>query len=250
MSQIIAITNQKGGVGKTTTAANLAAGMIRRGFRVLSIDMDAQGNLSYSSGLQLPGPSVFGVLSGEIKARDAIRRSANGDFIASSPALAGMGAILTDTGKEYRLKESLEDVAGEYDYILLDTPPALGIVTINALTACNSVIIPAQADIFSLAGIEQLANTIDPVKRYCNPNLVIMGILLTRFNPRSTLSKALTEVIENTAIKLETKVFKSRIREAVAVREAQLAQQSLFDYAPTAKVTQDYAELVSEIIGG
>ena len=132
----------------------------------------------------------------------------------------------------------------------MDTPPALGILTVNALTACDSVIIPAQADIYSLQGIEQLAETMKPVKKYCNPALRIEGILLTRYSPRSVLSREVAELAEQLAVKLNTKLFKATIREAIAVKEAQISQQSLYSYAPKAKVTEDYTALIDELISG
>ena len=245
----IAIINQKGGVGKSTTAAQLASGLFLKGYRTLSIDLDAQGNLTYTAGAKTNGATALGVLTGEVKTEDAIQHTQTGDIIPANKALAGADAFIADTGKEYRLKEALESVSGNYDYCIIDTPPALGILTINALTACDSVIIPAQADIYSLQGIEQLAETIKPVKKYCNPALAIEGILLTRYSPRSVLSRDIAELAGQLAEKLGTKLFTATIREAVAVKEAQINQQSLFTYAPKAKVTDDYRAFVDEIIG-
>ena len=147
-----------------------------------------------------------------------------------------------------RLDELIVKLRRRYDYIIVDTPPALGILTVNALTACDSVIIPAQADIYSLQGIEQLAETMKPVKKYCNPALRIEGILLTRYSPRSVLSREVAELAEQLAAKLNTKLFKATIREAIAVKEAQISQQSLYSYAPKAKVTEDYTALIDELI--
>lgn len=249
MSRTLAIINQKGGVGKSTTAEALAAGLTLKGYSVLSIDLDAQGNMSYTAGAKTDGATALGVLTGEIPARDAIQHTESGDIIPASKALAGADAFITDTGKEYRLREALEPIRGEYDFIIVDTPPALGILTINALTACDSVIIPAQADIYSLQGIEQLAETIKPVKKYTNPDLTIEGILLTRYSSRSVLSREVAELAEQLAAKLGTKLFKTTIREAIAVKEAQISQRSLYSYAPKAKVTEDYSRFTAEIIG-
>lgn len=249
MSRTLAIINQKGGVGKSTTALMLAAGLTLKGYSVLAIDLDAQSNLTYTTGAKTDGATALGVLTGEIKAGDAVQHTESGDIIPASKALAGADAFITDTGKEYRLKEALEPVAGQYDFIIVDTPPALGILTINALTACNSVIIPAQADIYSLQGIEQLAETMKPVKKYCNPDLTIEGILLTRYSSRSVLSREVAELAEQLAAKLGTKLFKSTIREAIAVKESQISQRSLYSYAPKAKVTEDYNRFIAEIIG-
>ncbi len=248
MSKVYTITNQKGGAGKTTTALALAAGLSLKGYSVLSIDLDAQSNMTYTAGVRTDEATALGVLTREVETTAAIQHAESGDFIAASKALAGADAFITDTGKEYRLKEALEPIQEEYDFIIIDTPPALGILTINALTACDSVIIPAQADIYSLQGIEQLAETIKPVKKYTNPALTIEGILLTRYSPRSVLSREVAELAEQIAGRMGTKLFKTTIREAVAVKEAQISQRSLYSYAPKAKVTEDYSRFIAEIL--
>lgn len=249
MSKVYAIVNQKGGVGKSTTAEALAAGLTLKGYRTLSIDLDAQANMSYTAGAKTDGATSLGVLTGEVDIAAAIQHTESGDIIAASKALAGADAFISDTGKEYRLREALEGLRGAYDYIVIDTPPALGILTVNALTACDSVIIPAQADIYSLQGIEQLAETLKPVKKYCNRALTVDGILLTRYSPRSVLSREVAELAGQLAGKLGTRLFKTTIREAVAVKEAQISQQSLYSYAPKAKVTEDYSRFIAELIG-
>lgn len=254
MGRVFAIINQKGGVGKSTTAEALTAGLILKGYKTLAVDLDAQTNLSYTFGASTEGATALGVLTDQVKAMDAIQHTQSGDIIAANKALAGADAFISDTGKEYRLKEALEyghpeSVKESYDFIILDTPPALGILTINALTACDSVIIPAQADIYSLQGISQLAETMEPVRKYCNPALAIEGILLTRYNARSILSREIAELAEQLADKLKTRLFKTSIREAIAVKEAQISQQSLYSYAPNAKVTGDYAAFIDELLG-
>ena len=249
MARIISIINQKGGVGKSTTAEALLAGLTLKGYKTLAVDLDAQGNLTYATGANSQGATSLGVLTREVDAGDAIQHTPSGDIIPSNKALAGADAFITDTGKEYRLREALESVASEYDYIIIDTPPALSILTITALTASNSVIIPAQADIYSLQGIEQLAETIQPVKRYCNPTLSIEGILLTRYSKRSILGQEVAGLARQIAQRLNTKVFDTTIREAIAIKEAQISQQSLFSYAPKAPVTDDYRAFIEEVIG-
>ncbi len=248
--KIIAIINQKGGVGKSTTAFTLASGLKNKGYKTLCIDMDAQGNLSYTANANDDLLTIYDLLAEDANINQAIQHTKNFDLIASSKALSGADGFITDIGKEYKLKEILESVKNNYDYIIIDTPPALGILTVNALTACDSVIIPAQADIYSLQGIEQLSKTIQPIKKYCNDKLKIDGILLTRYSPRAILSREVAEIANDLAQNLNTKVFKSTIREAIAVKESQINKQSLFDYAPNSNVTNDYLNFINELLKG
>lgn len=249
MSKALAIINQKGGVGKSTTALAIGAGLSLKGYSVLFIDLDAQGNLSYTLGADTQGYNAMGVLERPETAKEEIQHTPQGDIIASSPKLAGADKLLEETGKEYRLKEALDSLQGAYDYIIVDTPPALGILTINALTACTGAIIPAQADIYSLQGIAQLNSTIETVKKYCNPSLSIMGIVLTRFNGRSIIRREVAEMLERTAEQLHTKLYSSKIRECTALVEAQATKQNIYSYAPRSNATADYKALVAEILG-
>lgn len=248
MKECIAVINQKGGVGKSTTTNALGAGLFREGLKVLYIDLDAQGNLSYTMGATGKALTSLEVLTGTATAKEAIVQTPQGDLIPASPALAGADALLKDTGKEYRLKEAIEPVLGEYDYIVLDTPPALGVLTINALTACTSVIIPAQADIYSLQGIGQLNQTIQTVKKYCNSGLTVKGILITRYYPRTILTKDMTQLLEDTARELNTKVFNAKIRECIALKEAQASQQDIFTYSPKSNAVLDYSLFLMEVL--
>lgn len=243
-----AIINQKGGVGKSTTALAIGAGLKIKGCSVLYIDLDAQGNLSYTLGATTQGYNAMGVLQRPETAAQEVQHLPQGDIIASSPALAGADTILAETGKEFRLKEALENLSTNYDYCIIDTPPALGILTINALTACNGVIIPAQADIYSLQGISQLGNTLQTVKKYCNSSLAVLGIVLTRYNTRSIISKEVTELIEKVAEELGTKLYKTKIKECTALKEAQAVKQDIFNYAPKSNAAADYKALVNEIL--
>ena len=194
--------------------------------------------------------TAFDVLTGNFQAEESIQSTKLGDLIAGHKGLSGMEALLTQVGREYRLKNELSSLMemGKYDFIIIDTPPSLGILTVNALTACTSAIVPANADFFSMYGISQLGETLASVKKYTNPQLKTAGILLTRYTARTLLSRDMTANIEKLAELLGTKVFASKIRESVTVREAQLAQKSIFDYAPKSKVTQDYEEFINEII--
>lgn len=248
MKEIIAVSNQKGGVGKSTTANALGAYLFHKGFKVLYVDMDAQGNLSYSMGASNKAISSLEVLTGTATAKEAIIETPQGDLIPASPALASADALLKDTGREYKLREALEPILGAYDYIIIDTPPAIGTLTINALTACNSVIVPAQADIYSLQGIGQLVQTIQTVKKYCNKGITIKGLLITRYNARAVLTKDMTELLEDTAKQLHTRLYETRIRECIALKESQASQKDIFTYSPKSNATEDYSAFVEEVL--
>jgi len=248
MKEIIAIINQKGGVGKSTTAQAIGQGLNLKGFKVLFIDLDAQGNLSYSLGATPGSKGALELLTRTAYIKDIIHNTEEGDIIPTSPGLSGADLILTEVGKEYRLKEAIEEVKDLYDYIIIDTPPALGILTINALTACTGAIIPAQADIYSLQGIAQLSNTVNTIKLYCNKTLIIKGIFLTRYSKRAILSRDVAEMIELTAKQLGTKLYKTTIRECIAIKEAQARKVSIYKYAPKSNASLDYESLIKEII--
>lgn len=246
---IITITNQKGGVAKSTTSQNLGAGLANRGYKVLLIDLDAQANLTLSCGEKEPAKTVYSILKDKTLTADAITPiKENLSLIPASLALSTADLELNGVGKEYKLAEALESVKNDYDYIIIDTPPALSILTVNALTVADKVIIPAQADLFSLEAIKQLNGTIETIKKYTNRSLTIAGILLTRYNNRNILTQELTEVLNNTADYLQTKVFKHSIREAVAIKESQARKQDIFTYSPESNVAGDYNGFVEEVI--
>lgn len=248
MKEIIAVINQKGGVGKSTTAQAIGQCLHLKGYKVLFVDLDAQGNLSYSLNAIQPSKTVLEVITGQVEAKEVIIHTETGDIMPSSLQLSGADLMLTEMGKEYKLKEAIEPLKKLYDYIIIDTPPALSILTINALTACTGVIIPAQADIYSLQGIGQLNNTIEAVRKYCNEGLKLKGIVLTRFNKRAVLSRDVKDLLEQTAQTLKTKLYKTHIREAVAVKEAQIQKACLFTYAPKSNASIDYMNLTDEVI--
>lgn len=250
MSHTISIANQKGGVGKSTTAHALGAGLHLRGYRVLLVDLDPQGNITYTTGLDEEEGNIYDLIAGRADVVEVIQKTQTVDVIPAGRGLTRLDIELTSTGKEYRLKEALEPVRKEYDYIIIDTPPALGLLTINALTASDSVIIPSQADIFSLQGIGQLYETIEAVKRYCNPALSIRGILLTRHNTRAILSRDMADLIETTAQQINTTVYKAVIRECISIREAQASKMDIYAYAPRSNASKDYTAFIEEAIGG
>ena len=247
--EIITVANQKGGVGKSTTVHALGRGLSLQGRSVLFVDLDPQGNLSYSMQAARSNATAYELITGRATVADTIQHAPQGDLIPASPLLSGADIELHRVGKEYRLKEAIQPIRGAYDFILIDTPPALGILTINALAASNSVIVTAQADIFSLQGIGQLSATIDAVRTYCNHDLIIKGILLTRHSSRAVLSRDLTEMITDTAAQLNTTVYKTVIRECIALKEAQASRQDIFSYAPRSNAATDYAAFVKEATG-
>ncbi|GHT47041.1 chromosome partitioning protein ParA [Endomicrobiia bacterium] len=245
---IIAVVNQKGGVGKSTTAHALGIGLANKGFKVLFIDLDGQGNLSYMLNADMQKGSVLDLLMRKAKINDVLQHCQRADLIASTPMQAGADSIITATGKEYRLKEALEDVISKYDYIIIDTPPSLGILVINALTLAYTAIIATQADIFSLQGISQVNETINTVKQYCNNALKIGGILLTRYNERTLISRDIAETLGKIASNLKTKLYKATIRENITIKEAQSTRQDIYTYAPNSNGARDYQEFVKEYI--
>ena len=249
----VAVIAQKGGVGKTSTAQAIGVGLSKyHAARVLFIDTDAQGNLSRSMEADYSGTTgrdALEVLIGRSTAEEAIQHTAHGDIIAASPALSGADRepTLSRVGREYRLKKALEAVAGEYDYCIIDTPPALSIITVNALTAADSVIIPAQADDYSLEALERLRETLDTVKAYCNPSLQVDGILLTRFNGRAILSREIADMIAQAAERMNTRLYETRIRECTAVKEAQALREDIYSYSPRSNAAKDYRALLEEL---
>ena len=242
--EVVAIVNRKGGVGKTATAQALGAGLARKKKKVLYIDLDSQTNLSYGLGADAAGLNSMDVLTGEATATEAIQHTPQGDVIAGSEALAGADATIDGTGKEYRLKEAIDGL--QYDYIIIDTPAQLGTLTVNALTAANSVVIPVQAEVYSLQGIGQLSKTIEAVKKYCNHDLYIRGILVTRYNGRAVISRDMLSNLEDIARQLNTKLYSTPIRECVAIREAKAIQQDIYTYAPRSNAAKDYEAFIKE----
>lgn len=249
--KIVAVCNQKGGVGKTTTATALASGLNLRGHRTLLIDTDPQGNASDTYGADLEGkPTIYDVFRGVVTTANAIQSMEQGDIIPGDLQMSAADMQFTQTGREYILRKAIAPIAGQYDYIIIDTPPALGIITINALTAANELIIPMLADRYSLQGIAQLSDTINTVREYSNPALTVGGLLLTRYNGRTVLNRDVRDTITELAYTWNTKVFDTTIRQSIAVSEAQTQQESIFRYAPSSTTGQDYAAFVDEFERG
>ncbi len=250
--EIVTVINQKGGVGKTVTAHALGAGIVARGKSVLFVDLDPQGNLSFALGANSPSKTSFNLFMKSATARECITKAPGGDVICASPNLAAVQTLLIqEIGTEAILKEAFKaDKLDElYDYVIIDTPPALSLQTINALTASNRLVIPTQADLFGLQGIGQLFKTIEQVKKYYNKRLVCEGILLVRYKPRAALSKQITATLEETASSLNTKIFKTRIRDCIAIAEVQGLQSNIYAYAPRSNGALDYNDFVNEFLG-
>lgn len=255
MKEIIAIINQKGGVGKSTTVHSIAAGLTRKGFKVLMVDLDPQGNLSSVVNSKKAKAGLISLLREQVKVQDVVVKTKTcGDLIAAEPNLMLINiasVVNTDNWllSESRLKEILRPLKKEYDYILIDTPPALNILTLNALTAADSLIITMHANAFSFQGLAQLYKTIESVRNLgLNGDLQIKGVLLTMYAQKTRLSKALTERLEANSKALGTVVFNSKIRESVKMAEAQTKKQDIFSYAPHSTVAIDYEYLINEIL--
>ena len=245
--KVISIISRKGGVGKTETAHALGAGLIIKGYKVLYIDLDSQANLTFSLGAA-PSRNALDLLSGKIDLSIAIYGSDQGDYIGASESLASADIVLSGSGKEYLLKRALVG-ADNYDYVIIDTPAALGILTVNALVASDEVVIPVQADAFSIQGLGQLDKAIASIKEKCNKRLSINGILITRYNGRAVLSRDMQTNLEAAAQKLNTRVYKKPIREGIAVKEAQACRQDIFTYSLKSNPAQDYKAFVEEFLG-
>ena len=249
MSTNIVLTNQKGGVGKTTTTSAIACSLVeRRNTKVLAIDLDPQGNLGFSLGLDIENSStIYEVLNGEVPLREAIQPTEYCDVITSNILLSRAELEFTGTGRESLLKKALEPVKDFYDYIIIDTPPALNVLTVNAYTVANHLIIPMVPEILSLLAVTQIKETIDSVKSTFNPDLNVLGILLTKYNGRTILAREVSEMAENIARQIGTKVFQTQIRASVSVAEAPAHGESIFDYAPQSNPSQDYKKFVEKI---
>jgi chromosome partitioning protein len=249
MARIIAVANQKGGVGKTTTAVNLAAALARTPKRVLLVDLDAQGNATMGSGIDKRelAASSCDVLLDESPARDAIVTTPEGfDLLPGNTDLTAAEIELMDAeGREQRLKRALDAVRGDYDFILLDCPPALSLLTLNALTAADSVLVPMQCEYYALEGLSSLVRTIDALKGRLNPALEIEGVLRTMFDVRNNLANAVSaELVEH----FGDKVFRTIVPRNVRLAEAPSHGQSIVGYDRGSRGAVAYLGLAGEVL--
>ncbi len=250
MSKIIAIANQKGGVGKTTSSVNLGAGMATLGKRVLLIDIDPQGNTTSGVGVNKADVAncIYDVLINEVNPQETILETQNEGLhiIPATIQLAGAEIELVSMiSRELKLKKALNAIKANYDYIIIDCPPSLGILTINSLTAADSVIIPIQCEYYALEGLSQLLNTVRLVQKNLNPHLKIEGVLLTMLDARTNLG---IQVIEEVKKYFQEKVYRTIIPRNVRLSEAPSHGQSIITYDPRSKGAEVYLELAKEVI--
>lgn len=249
MGKIISIINQKGGVGKTTTCVNLAAFVAAKGYKTLLIDEDAQGNSTsgLSKGLKIRG-NLFDVLLNDVPPKEAISPTAvkKLSILPSSIDLAGAEIEIAQVEeRESLLKRKISSLKEEYDYIFIDCPPSLGLLTLNALVASDSVIVPIQAEFYALEGLSQLVKTVQVVVRKFNPSLRLLGILLTMFDGRTNLSMQVAEEVKKY---FGNKVFKTVIPRTVKLSEAPSFGEPIMTYAPKSKGAEAYQKLCREVL--
>ncbi len=248
----ISISNVKGGVAKTTTAATLAAGLHKRGKRVLMIDSDPQTNLSmcFTNEPEEGMPSLYNIYKDEVKIDDIkfeVKPGLDlilGDFTLCSADMEFFGKV----GSLKILGKAIKESSDNYDYVIIDTPPNLGFLSLNAFMASDYIVTPMAADSFSLKAIRLLKDTLNAVAEEVGKNIPVAGILLTRYTDRTNIAKILEENVKAAAGLLNTSVFESRIRQATVVQESQLVKMNLFEYAPKAPVTNDYEAFINELL--
>jgi chromosome partitioning protein len=249
LARVIAFANQKGGVAKTTSTLNLAVALQERGLRVLVVDLDPQGNLTMSQGLNPDSieRSMFDVLVHRLPIAEVIHER-EVDLAVSSIDLAGAElALSSQIGRERALEKSLGAVKPGYDYVLIDTPPSLGLLTINALVASDGVIVPVQCEYLSLRGLVQLENTLSMIRENLNPQVKIVGILPTMFDGRTLHSKEAVEILTENFGPL---VFDTRIRKTVRYAEAPVKGSSILKYDPRGPAAEAYRDLAKEVLNG
>ena len=249
MAKVVAFANQKGGVAKTTTTINLGVAFREMGHQVLAVDMDPQGNLTMSLGLNpdLVRPSMYDVLVSGVPIRNAVHHL-EVDLAGSSIDLAAVElALSSQIGRERVLSKALMPLQDQYDYIFIDTPPSLGLLTINALTASDAVIVPVQCEYLSLRGLAQLERTLELVRENLNPRVHIAGIIPTMYDSRTVHGREAVEVLRSSFGGL---VFETTIPKTIKFPEAPVKGESVLKYAPDSHAAQAYRQLAREVLDG
>ena len=250
MTQVITVTNQKGGVGKTTTVSALVCGLKQRGARVLGVDLDPQGNLGFTLGLDIGScKTVYDVLTGASSIERAISHTEYGDILASDIMLSTAEVEFTAPRREFMLSQQLDVVKPNYDFIIIDTPPALNILTINAYVASTGLVVPMEVEVLSLVGVSQIQDTIETVRKSFNPDLKVLGILLNKYDRRLTLSREILDLAESVAEQLDSQVFRTKVRRSVSVAMAPAHGQSVLTYQPGSKASADLRKIVDAVAG-
>lgn len=245
MSKVISISNHKGGVGKTTSAINIGAGLNKLGKKVLLIDLDPQANLSQSLGLINQDKNIYGAIRGEYKLQP-VEVLKGFSVVPSTLDLSGAEVELSgEAGREYILKELIDPIKKQYDYIIIDSPPSLGLLTINSFTASDEVFIPLQAQYLALQGLTKLVEVIDKIKKRLNKNLKVGGVFITQYDSRKILNRDVVDTIKG---HFKNDVFKTKIRDNVALAEAPTQGTDIFRYQAKSKGAEDYLALCKEII--
>ena len=241
----ISIMNHKGGTGKTTSSINIGAGLAKKGLKVLLLDIDSQANLTEGLGKGDPELSVYDSIR-ENKKLPILNVSENLDLVPSSIDLLGAEMeIVSKIGREHILHKLLKPIRSEYDYIIIDCPPSVGLLTVNAMVASDTILLPLQGEYFAYKGVDRLLGIVNEVRDNLNDKLEIGGVFITQINPNRILTKT---IVEKLTEDLQDKVFDTKIRINVALAEAQLQGQTIFDYAPDSNGAKDYAMLVDEIL--
>lgn len=245
MSNVISISNHKGGVGKTTSAINIGAGLNKLGKKILLIDLDPQANLSQSLGLIDQETNIYGAMRGQHKLQP-LEVLKGLDLIPSTLDLSGAEIELSgEAGREYLLRELLEPLRRSYDYIIIDCPPSLGLLTVNALTASQEVFIPLQAQYLALRGLAKLLEVIDKIKKRLNKDLRVGGVFITQFDSRKVLNR---DVVATIRSHFKADTLKTKIRDSVALAEAPTKGLDIFRYNPKSYGAEDYLSLCREMI--